>query len=57
MGKSPSQFYLVLVGVEKRLESSEGSLIYLAPELGRLIQLGVVELDFKVSLTLSSFSM
>lgn len=32
MGQSPSQFYLVLVGVDKRLESSEGSLIDLIPE-------------------------
>lgn len=53
MGQSPSQFYLVLVWVDKRLESSEGSLIYLVPELGRLIQLGVVQLDFKVSLSSS----
>lgn len=45
---------LVLVGVAKRLESSEGSLIYLVPELRGLKWLGAGIAG--ISLTLFSFS-
>lgn len=57
MGQSPSQFYLVLVGVDKRPESSEGSLTDLVPEETHTAGGWHSWTSGCFSLTLSSFSM
>lgn len=57
-GQSSSLFYLVLVGVAKRLDSPEGLLICLVPELGRVKQLAAGTAGpLDVCLTLFSFFM